>query len=38
VYRASITKASSGELDNTPLLRRLLALRREKATLLGFAR
>jgi oligopeptidase A len=35
-YRAYITRASSGELDNEPLIRRILALRREEAGLLGF--
>ena len=37
LYRASITRASSGELDNTPILERILALRQEMAGLLGFA-
>jgi oligopeptidase A len=36
VYRAYITRASSGELDNTPLILRILALRREEAELLDF--
>ena len=36
VYRAFITRASSGELDNSPVLEKLLALRREEAGLLGF--
>jgi len=36
VYRAFITRASSGDLDNTPIIRRVLELRREKARLLGF--
>lgn len=35
-YRAYVTRASSGELDNLPILERILALRREKAKLLGF--
>jgi oligopeptidase A len=35
LYRAFITRASSGELDNGPLIERLLALRHEKARLLG---
>ncbi len=36
VYRAFVTRASSGPLDNTPILVRILALRRERARLLGF--
>ncbi|MGH0038453.1 MAG: M3 family metallopeptidase [Myxococcota bacterium] len=36
VYRAYVTRASSGELDNEPLIRRILELRREEAALLGF--
>jgi oligopeptidase A len=35
VYRALITRASEGELDNTPLIKRILELRREQATILG---
>jgi len=37
LYRACVTRASSGEHDNTPLLERILRLRREQAALLGFA-
>lgn len=37
LYRAYITRAASGETDNTPLLLRILRLRREQARLLGFA-
>jgi len=37
VYRALITRASEGELDNTPLIRRILELRREQASMLGYA-
>lgn len=37
VYRANITRASSGDIDNTPLIDRILALRLEQAKLLGFA-
>lgn len=37
LYRASITRASSGAWDNRPLVREVLALRKEKAALLGFA-
>ncbi|MFQ5790700.1 MAG: M3 family metallopeptidase, partial [Acidobacteriota bacterium] len=36
LYRANITKASSGDLDNTPLIKRILGLRCEEASLLGF--
>lgn len=36
LYRAYATRASSGEIDNTPLLDRILSLRAEKAKLLGF--
>lgn len=37
VYRAYITRASEGELDNTPLIPQILKLRQEKAKLLGYA-
>jgi len=37
VYRAFLTRASEGELDNGPLLRQILKLRQEMAQLLGFA-
>jgi oligopeptidase A len=37
LYRAFVTRASSGEYDNTPLLDRILGMRREQAVLLGFA-
>ncbi|MDY7022647.1 MAG: M3 family metallopeptidase, partial [Cyanobacteriota bacterium] len=36
VYRAYISRASSGELNNFPLIERILELRKEKAGLLGF--
>ncbi len=36
VYRAYVTRASEGELDNTDLCRRILKLRKEQARLLGF--
>lgn len=36
IYRAYISRASSGELDNTELITRILALRAEKASLLGY--
>ena len=37
LYRATITRASDGDLDNTPLITRILELRAEKAALLGYA-
>jgi oligopeptidase A len=37
LYRGFITRASSGGLDNQPLIDRILTLRLEKAKLLGFA-
>jgi oligopeptidase A len=36
LYQAFISRASTGELDNTPLIERILELRKEKAMLLGF--
>lgn len=36
LYRANVTRASSGEWDNRPVIRDVLALRQEKAKLLGF--
>ena len=36
VYRAFITRASAADLDNTPLIQKILQLRKEKAQLLGF--
>ncbi|MBE9116012.1 M3 family metallopeptidase [Lusitaniella coriacea LEGE 07157] len=36
VYKAIISRASDGELDNTPAIARILELRKEKAALLGF--
>jgi oligopeptidase A len=36
LYRAQITRASSGALDNQPLLLQILRLRREQAALLGY--
>ena len=36
LYRAYITRASEGELDNAPLIRRILQLRSEAAGLLGY--
>ena len=37
VYRAFITRASEGEVDNTPLIPQILKLRKEKSRLLGYA-
>jgi oligopeptidase A len=37
LYRANVTRASSGSCDNRPIIREVLALRKEKATLLGFS-
>ena len=37
LYSASVTRASSGGIDNTLLIEQTLALRRELASLLGFA-
>ncbi len=36
LYRAFVTRASSGELDNTPLIEKILDLRQRQAALLGF--
>jgi oligopeptidase A len=37
VYKASLARAAGGDLDNTPLIARILALRKEQAELLGFS-
>lgn len=37
MYRAFNTRATSGDLDNRPIVRKILELRREKARLLGFS-
>jgi oligopeptidase A len=37
VYRAQVSRASSGELDNRPLIERILSLRGEQARRLGYA-
>lgn len=37
MYRGHMARASGGAWDNRPLIREVLALRREKAKLLGFA-
>jgi oligopeptidase A len=36
LYRAFISRASTGPEDNTPLIKRILQLRQEKAVLLGY--
>ncbi|MFM6190051.1 M3 family metallopeptidase [Planktothrix sp.] len=36
VYRAYISRASNGDLNNFPLIERILELKKQKATLLGF--
>ncbi|KAM7520324.1 hypothetical protein LguiB_019286 [Lonicera macranthoides] len=36
VYRAYVTRAASGELDNTPVIEQILKLRLENAKLLGY--
>ena len=36
-YRAYLTRASSGDTDNTPIIEKTLALRQEKAKLLGYS-
>lgn len=36
LYSANITRASSGDIDNTPLISRILELRAEQAKLLGY--
>ncbi|KAI3931161.1 hypothetical protein MKX01_029351 [Papaver californicum] len=36
VYRAYVTRASSGDLDNSPIVDQILKLRLEKAKLLGY--
>ena len=36
LYRAYITRAGSGDTDNTPLISQILQLKKEKAALLGF--
>ena len=37
LYKAFMNRASSGELNNWPLIDRILELRKEKAALLGFS-
>lgn len=36
VYRAYVSRASSGDLDNTAIIDQILKLRLEKAKLLGY--
>jgi oligopeptidase A len=36
LYKAFVSRAASGEYDNTPLIEQILALRQEKAKILGF--
>ncbi len=36
MYRANVTRATAAPWDNRPIIRQVLALRREKARLLGF--
>lgn len=36
LYKAFISRSSTGDLDNTPLIERILELRKEEAMLLGF--
>lgn len=36
IYRAYISRASSGDLDNTAIIDQILKLRLEKAKLLGY--
>ena len=36
LYRAYVSRASSGELDNSPLIDKTLSLRKQQANLLGF--
>jgi len=36
LYKAFVSRASSGELNNYPLIERILVLRQEKANLLGY--
>jgi oligopeptidase A len=37
LYRAYITRAASGELNNEPLIERILTLRQQQAEILGFS-
>lgn len=37
LYKTYLTRASSGDIDNTPVIERILVLRKEMANLLGYA-
>lgn len=37
MYRAYISRASSGDIDNAPIITRILELRQQQAQLLGFS-
>jgi oligopeptidase A len=37
LYRAHVTRAAEGKLDNSPLIEKILALRTEKSRLLGYS-
>ncbi|QPN56275.1 M3 family metallopeptidase [Synechococcus sp. CBW1107] len=37
LYKAQVSRASSGDLDNRPLIERILTLKREQAVRLGYA-
>ncbi|MGB3203513.1 MAG: M3 family metallopeptidase [Crinalium sp.] len=36
LYKAFVSRASSGDLDNSPIIERILQLKKEKAQILGF--
>lgn len=36
LYRAYVSRASSGDLDNSPIIEQILKLRLEKAKILGY--
>jgi oligopeptidase A len=37
LYRAYISRASSGDIDNSEIIKKILTLRKEKAQLLGYS-
>ena len=37
LYKTYLTRASSGDIDNTPVIERILVLRKEMSNLLGYA-